>query len=647
MKKNGFTLIEIIGVIVILGIIAIIAIPTFTRNLNEFRDDYYKSQESTFLASGKEFFSDNSKYLPSEYFESSKVTLNTLEGQNYIDKVKDYNGNDCNKDSYVIVIKKGANDYTYETCLKCEKDDYDNTNKAECSSIWDKTNNVVTELGKPPVIYIYKGTTRDKLEEALKVSLDIVKYDDDMNEVGRVNGDGMDGIETVLPVNVDIIDTDKEGEYRTIYKYKNKIEEGKVIVYEHKAPVVKLEKENQVREGTVTSAVTTEKGSYNATGEWAQKLNIDFSVTTESESVLGLSKTSITKYQIKRGERWLDFCTVNASNKCSISLTEEMNEDVYFRAVDNLGNLSQVAGPYKLRIDNTPPSCTLNLNGTLGNNNWYTSDVTITFKTASDIVGSNANNVSGVRTKGITLGNITNVESAVQNQDTASVKWYGFIEDNARNSNICSIDFKRDATVPYAVWSPESEGPHDNNDGIDVVVYCKDDMSGASSENRKTIHIPSPSEGKEVETSCVDNAGNTNGPIKKKYYVRIYSQDPVCGWDDCLTGENTCQGGYPKVWSSCASKSCSYGWSGSAVCINNKTNKGTTQSASGSGFSSSGAAYGACQSYQFCAGSTLAHSSCSVHQSCSCKGGYVNGNYDPCLTGHNTCQGGYKSCWHY
>ena len=31
MNRKGFTLIEIIGVIVILGIIAIIAIPTFTR----------------------------------------------------------------------------------------------------------------------------------------------------------------------------------------------------------------------------------------------------------------------------------------------------------------------------------------------------------------------------------------------------------------------------------------------------------------------------------------------------------------------------------------------------------------------------------------------------------------------------------------
>ena len=49
----------------------------------------------------------------------------------------------------------------------------------------------------------------------------------------------------------------------------------------------------------------------------------------------------------------------------------------------------------------------------------------------------------------------------------------------------------------------------------------------------------------------------------------------------------------------------------------------------------------------FGGGSQLGHVSCSVNQSCSCQGGYVNGNYDSCLTGHNTCQGGYKSCWHY
>ena len=49
MNKKGYTLIEIIGAVIILGIIAIIAVAPFTRNLRGFRDDYY-AQEENFLA---------------------------------------------------------------------------------------------------------------------------------------------------------------------------------------------------------------------------------------------------------------------------------------------------------------------------------------------------------------------------------------------------------------------------------------------------------------------------------------------------------------------------------------------------------------------------------------------------------------------
>ena len=40
-KEKGFTLIEIIGAIVILGIIAIIAFATYTSSLKGARNDYY------------------------------------------------------------------------------------------------------------------------------------------------------------------------------------------------------------------------------------------------------------------------------------------------------------------------------------------------------------------------------------------------------------------------------------------------------------------------------------------------------------------------------------------------------------------------------------------------------------------------------
>ena len=62
MKKNGFTLIEIIGVIVILGIIAIIAFSTYTKNLKEFRENYYTRERKTVEKSAEEFFNDNRNY---------------------------------------------------------------------------------------------------------------------------------------------------------------------------------------------------------------------------------------------------------------------------------------------------------------------------------------------------------------------------------------------------------------------------------------------------------------------------------------------------------------------------------------------------------------------------------------------------------
>ena len=51
-KKRGFTLIEIIGAIVILGIIAIIAFITYTKSLKGFREDYYTRETKTYAEAG-------------------------------------------------------------------------------------------------------------------------------------------------------------------------------------------------------------------------------------------------------------------------------------------------------------------------------------------------------------------------------------------------------------------------------------------------------------------------------------------------------------------------------------------------------------------------------------------------------------------
>ena len=64
--KKGFTLVELLGVIVILGLIAMIAIPTINSSLNSSRDKAYDEQVRTIEDTARTYMSKNSLKLPSQ-----------------------------------------------------------------------------------------------------------------------------------------------------------------------------------------------------------------------------------------------------------------------------------------------------------------------------------------------------------------------------------------------------------------------------------------------------------------------------------------------------------------------------------------------------------------------------------------------------
>ena len=64
--KRGFTLVELLGVIVILGLIAMIAIPTINSALNSSRERAYNEQINTIEDTARTYMSKNSLKLPDQ-----------------------------------------------------------------------------------------------------------------------------------------------------------------------------------------------------------------------------------------------------------------------------------------------------------------------------------------------------------------------------------------------------------------------------------------------------------------------------------------------------------------------------------------------------------------------------------------------------
>lgn len=131
MNKRGFTLVELLAVIVILGVIAVITVPNAISILSASGTKIYSAKEDIMVSAAKDYVMSNENFvMPTEASPTKYLTINTLVSSNFMSKVLDNkSGNECM--GFLKITINSTYGYDYDPCLLC--DNY-TSNKTFCTS---------------------------------------------------------------------------------------------------------------------------------------------------------------------------------------------------------------------------------------------------------------------------------------------------------------------------------------------------------------------------------------------------------------------------------------------------------------------------------------------------------------------------------
>ena len=124
-NRKGFTMIELLGVIVVLGVLSVVAIASVTRLINRAHKESDEQYARTLKQAAQSYMQSNTDKLPRDIGGKTRVYAQTLRDKNYIkDDIKNSSGDDCMTNSFVMVRKVSKTKYEYESIILCGDDEY-------------------------------------------------------------------------------------------------------------------------------------------------------------------------------------------------------------------------------------------------------------------------------------------------------------------------------------------------------------------------------------------------------------------------------------------------------------------------------------------------------------------------------------------
>lgn len=154
--KKGFTLVELLAVIVIIGVVTLIAVPSITKNISSTKKRLYKVQVQDIELSAKKWATDSYESLDKEYLNSSYVSITMLQELGYLSKEKIYSPKDKSVMQGCIEVTYNMNDKTYSYTY--DDNNVDCSNKSNKGYYYKKNDSgdwVVDSSNQKESIYSY------------------------------------------------------------------------------------------------------------------------------------------------------------------------------------------------------------------------------------------------------------------------------------------------------------------------------------------------------------------------------------------------------------------------------------------------------------------------------------------------------------
>ena len=485
MKRKGFTMVELLVTIIILGLLTTLVITSITSILNRSHSEYYESQENMLVLAGRDYFSDYRSKLPKEVGETSSVTVETLINEKYIDPVKDRNNNDCNfKKSSVTVQKITDKDYQYYVTLICDADNYE-----------------TTEDRADPVIKY----TPNKKSSTKPITVKMSVTDDK----------GVASFRYVITKDDEVI---KDSGYQI---YTGEIEETftELGIYRIEGYAIDVSGNSSIRKSGIYSVykgINCAEVDYSSSTKVETWVNNDITINVKVPS--NTYRYEIMTKKDDGSYSLLDSYIGNTSN--SVKFNSDGRYQIKVTLYDNAGNTCSISsdGYY---LDKTNPTC----NTTGAPSNWTNKDVSLK-GTCSDTGGSGCD------------GNVTKKIDSNTNGKVSPGKVY----DKAGNSVTCpSVTVKVDKTKPTC----KSSGGNSNwTNGSRTIKGTCSDTGGSGCKENVSKTISSNTNGKVSPGTVYDNAGNS--ATCSGVTVKIDKTAPKCtssgGNNNWTNGNRTIKG---------------------------------------------------------------------------------------------------------